>query len=822
MSDTITISDDEEAAVSQVQHSAPVPQGTLQQGMNSVTGASSIGHHPQVSPNQVDRGQRPQPSSISPPAAHPHQVPTNVEPAAGAYPSRIFLDICSGSTRPLSAAVQKMGGDVCSIDILLCSTYDLLNDEFYLDLLKVAASGRIGYAACSPSCNEYSVLKLKPGGPPALRSHEFLDGFPDLDADQLSKVQNSHTMLFRCTEILQVVYSAGGHGHLEQPPSAMSWLEGCTRNWLLSGGHYCVHLAACAFQRDWPKAWLFATSFEPLTEMACTCSHALGTHPPLAGVRDETGAFLSRRTAEYPEQLATQFAQTIFSLVSGSGRDFTLSELLRSLPVKDIWDPPIAQVDGAGFHSRPDWSHPSSLQPDIFKELRQHWLLQISQRQLHKEITQHFATQQPEPPFSDELVEEMRSSIRSFLSFHGMEADWTPPPNQPLCLHVLQALSRISSDPDVELFQHLIDGVPTGFQHNIPPSHCFETTSATSEDPPPLSVHFDGWKSAHDDPAVTTELVQEELRQGWVYEFPGTLSEAQEQFPIGVSIGKLGVATSSSRPPRLVVDSSICGLNQNCPLPERSSLPSAKDVIRSFPLRQSTSNLAGLSLDVKSAHKRVAIHPSEHGLVGFSWDNKIYFYKVCPFGATFSAHWWSRLGGFILRVFHKLLYLPHCALLYVDDFIIIQEAKVLPLSAALLSLFCRAISLPISWKKCELSHTITWIGWKFNFHSGLISVHPAKQQKLLDLVASLLKHNRVPLKIIQKMVGLAMWITQLFPLMRVWLHHLYMDMHKIPATQFSVDPGYWHEMVACLNADLTFHSRPPGTAIPVGGKLVEV
>ena len=46
--------------------------------------------------------------------------------------------------------------------------------------------------------------------------------------------------------------------------------------------------------------------------------------------------------------------------------------------------------------------------------------------------------------------------------------------------------------------------------------------------------------------------------------------------------------------------------------------------------------------------------------------------------------------------------------------------------------------------------------------------------------------------------------------------------HKIPATQFSVDPGYWHEMVACLNSDLTFHSRPPGTAIPVGGKLVGV
>ena len=279
-----------------------------------------------------------------------------------------------------------------------------------------------------------------------------------------------------------------------------------------------------------------------------------------------------------------------------------------------------------------------------------------------------------------------------------MEVNWTIPPSQPLCLYILQALSRLSDDPDVELLQHLIDGVPTGFQRNIPPSHCFEGTIATSDDPPPLSVHFDGWKSAHDDPEVTTELVQEELRQGWVFEFPGTLMEAQEQYPVGVSGGKLGVATSSSRPHGLVVDSSICGLNQNCPLPERGSLPAAKDVIRSFPLRQSSATLAGLSFDLKSAHKRVAIHFSEHGLVGFSWQNKIYFYKVCPFGATFSAHWWSRLGGFLLRIFHKLLCLPHCTLLYVDDDIIVQDSKVLPLSAAFLALFCRAIDLPISWK----------------------------------------------------------------------------------------------------------------------------
>ena len=691
---TVLVSDDEEVPVSPISPQAVHPQGATID-LTAVSPIKATGAAiPKPSLN--DGGQTEPVSAPQVPIASTTTSDILSGPQDGSYPSRIFLDVCSGSTRPLSQAILALGGDVCSIDILLCQDYDLLDDKFYLKLLRLAASGRIAYAACSPSCNEYSVLKLKPGGPPALRSQEFLDGFPNLTPDQLSKVQNSHLMLFRCTELLQVVMSAGGHGHLEQPPSAMSWLESCTQKWLLAGGSHCIHLAACAFGRDWPKSWLFASSFEPLTSLACLCEHPPGHHPPLAGVRDETGGFLSRRTAEYPEQLAQKFAQIILPLVRGSGRDFSLGELLQSLPTKGVWDPPLAQVDGAGFHSKPDWSHPHSMKPNVFHEFRQHWMQTILSKNLHKQVTQHFLEQRPDPPFDSTLVEQMRQSIDDLLQFHGITASWDVPTNQPMCLYILQALSRLIGDPDVELFRHLIEGVPTGFLHNIPPSHCFDRTTETDDDPPPLSVHFDGWKSAHDDPEITSELVQEEVRQGWVFEFPGTLADAQAQYPVGVSIGKLGVATSTSRPPRLVVDSSVCGLNQNCPLPEKGSLPSAKDIIRSFPLRNSSAPLSGLSLDVKSAHKRVAIHPSEHGLVGFSWQGKIFFYKVCPFGATFSAHWWSRLGGFLLRIAHRLLYIPHCALLYVDDFIFFQDEKVLPISAAFLVLFFRAINLPIS------------------------------------------------------------------------------------------------------------------------------
>ncbi len=47
--------------------------------------------------------------------------------------------------------------------------------QFFLQLLKLCASGVIAYGAFAPSCCEYSRLDLKPGGPKPLRHRDHLD-----------------------------------------------------------------------------------------------------------------------------------------------------------------------------------------------------------------------------------------------------------------------------------------------------------------------------------------------------------------------------------------------------------------------------------------------------------------------------------------------------------------------------------------------------------------------------------------------------------------------------------------------------------------------
>ena len=293
------------------------------------------------------------------------------------------------------------------------------------------------------------------------------------------------------------------------------------------------------------------------------------------------------------------------------------------------------------------------------------------------------------------------------------------------------------------------------------------------------------------------------------------------QRPAGLAIGRLGVALSDHRDPRLVVDSSVCGTNSSCQVLEQG-LPTVKDVLRTFPLRDNTAELGGLSLDIKAVQKRIVIRESERGLLGFSHNGSLYFYRVAPFGAIFSAHWWGRLGGFLTRFLHLAIYVKHALwLYYVDDFLLCQRWDVLPLTATFIIILLQLFGIPISWKKYDLSKEITWIGWQFHFSSGIVTLDINKRSKLIRLISSLQHQSRVHKKDLERFIGLAMWITQLFTGMRQMVQYFYADLFSLSASHYSIDPGHWQEIISAVSDTLIF-LQPPGTGIPIGGQLISV
>jgi hypothetical protein len=147
--------------------------------------------------------------------------------------------------------------------------------------------------------------------------------------------------------------------------------------------------------------------------------------------------------------------------------------------------------------------------------------------------------------------------------------------------------------------------------------------------------------------------------------------------------------------------------------------------------------------------------------VGFTLQGQLFFYRVAPFGATFSAAWWSRLGGWMLRFFHFLIWWAHIALLYVDDFLFYQAMTSMPLSATMICIMCQITNIPVSWSKCELAYSIQWIGWKIHFRSGFIEIPTAKLTKFLGYLRSIGRSSRTSKRNLEKLIGLALWLTQL-------------------------------------------------------------
>jgi len=69
----------------------------------------------------------------------PHNTATPPLPESPGH--RIFLDICSGLEKPLSAAIEALGFSTLAIDVLLDKSMDLLNNEFYEQLLFLRVRG---------------------------------------------------------------------------------------------------------------------------------------------------------------------------------------------------------------------------------------------------------------------------------------------------------------------------------------------------------------------------------------------------------------------------------------------------------------------------------------------------------------------------------------------------------------------------------------------------------------------------------------------------------------------------------------------------------
>ena len=72
-------------------------------------------------------------------------------------------------------------------------------------------------------------------------------------------------------------------------------------------------------------------------------------------------------------------------------------------------------------------------------------------------------------------------------------------------------------------------------------------------------------------------------------------------------------------------------------------------------------------------------------------------------------------------------------MLYVDDFLTIQDASTIDVTAVLMLAFCVCFDIPLSWRKLEVGPTVVWIGWSLLFRAGCFSI--PQSNKLRSYIA---------------------------------------------------------------------------------------
>ena len=499
---------------------------------------------------------------------------------------------------------------------------------------------------------------------------------------------------------------------------------------------------------------------------------------------------------------------------------FSVQHAWDSIPGKSVDEPPHAWVDGGGLHSRPDWSGKERTGEDVMRSLR-HSLMEFCGRcHLPSRLRSRLLSPKEENLLSAEDIASVQSIFGSWLQEQtGHSVDWSISPDQPYCLHALSMLSSALHDCDISLFGALLQGVPTGFKQDIPLSGCFAPSGRAVEEDS-LSIALENWQGAEADPLLLEELVQVEVDSGWL-RCIDSLEDARKIWP-NVAVGKLNIVHSAGRKPRLVVDSSVCGTNSACLIPERSALPTLQSIQCAWPLRGRHEPVAAWSIDVKSAHKSIRVRESEQGLLGIRVGPKLFFYKVCPFGAAFSAFWFARLGAFFVRTLHRLIYISHFLALYVDDFLGYQSATVAEMGLCITLCFCSAFAVPLSWKKLQFGCNIRWIGWELHFDMGCVYIPTDKLEKLVEHISTALRGKCTDRQTLSKICGMLQWLFKLFPLAKPWLRSLYQDLHSPRATNFSLRQSDWHTFVECLSSTLHLVKLPPGGAMSIGSKVLAV
>ena len=482
--------------------------------------------------------------------------------------------------------------------------------------------------------------------------------------------------------------------------------------------------------------------------------------------------------------------------------------------------------DGGGITSDGDWLHASAAAFEPSKTLRNTFQQLSEEWNLKDRVVSGFQKGGP-GMFSAAEIGRLRQEAVSFLRSKGFWATAEVAPDQPLALEVLQGMLDALGDADAELPSILREGVPVGVFEPIAPSAAYEPEDRAKKleaaDDSPLLICESNWPSAENNPSKVEELLEKEIGEGWMEHWPGGLSAARAQFGERVAVGKLALIEEPGKEARLVGDSAAPGASSKARFPNRMRHPRVRDVRRGIRRCWRTGKAwKAFTIDVKAAHKRIKIACRDGGMAFFQFKGKWYRYKVAHFGASWSAWYWQRLAGALLRVLHVFLGVPHVALTFVDDTVVMIPSEQALELACLAAMLMEALGVPLSYHKLKVASLVDFIGFRVSMDTFSLGVTGDKRDKLLHFFSQFRKGERMDKLALQKETSRAQWVSEIVPEARPWLGELYRAINKPGLEWRTLDKLGLAGIFEALDGENRLRWSIPGMGLAKGWSLCYV
>ena len=249
------------------------------------------------------------------------------------FSSMMTLELCAG-TAGFTAALRRAGFDALGIDHSRnrhsaqapTAMLDLTTDAGQRVVREVLQSGRLLYCHAAPPCGTASRARdkvvsasLRARGapsPPPLRSEQWPAGLPNLEGDNLRRVESANKIYNFIAAFMGECHSMGVAWSVENPTRSYMWLMPAFVALIATTRAHFVNYSSCmqGGTRDKQSSWLTCCSQLDSLGVQCDKSHE---HESWTWTPDKH--FSTADEAAYPRLLCNNAAQSVVDYAISKG-----------------------------------------------------------------------------------------------------------------------------------------------------------------------------------------------------------------------------------------------------------------------------------------------------------------------------------------------------------------------------------------------------------------------------------------------------------------------------------------------------------------------